>query len=900
MSIVDLNLFNSCAFMLSPKGEWLSENYAFSIDAFLSNSKKLIYDHFNTLKDNLFPDEYLRVNGKYIRFKILETITKDIVVFCNVINDSQVNNEFEYNQPNKLEIADYDCCHRRPICSDAFILINKLGYIELINEKIESIFPYLYGEFYAGKQFFTLITDIVNHEYQFISRDSFNVLQWFEFKLKENKRIQFLFKTESGFILEYRDVFFDDGSRFGLLIDRTEKYKRAEAIKQEYSLLIQFNENQSDFIATLGHEIRTPLNAVLGLIELSLGSVRAQDRPLLSIAFSTSKQVLSLINNMLNFKRGRDDRLEIAHDVVDIRRLGESIVDAFSVQADKKNINLDFYMPLNFRSKIICDEVKLSQVIYNLISNAMKFSGENSASVLLTIDVLEKTFDSAKLKFSVIDNGIGLTEDEQSKVFGKYEQVSSDAYSKHHGIGLGLYISKNICHSMGGDLKVISKKGEGSIFYFVLEFMLDDEDVVTVDDNAHVYKSDNLVRVYTNSPLFYTSVSRYSQETNFELLYLSSSEMILVDIADGVFFIDLNQSDIVSMDEFLAYLSPRGECVAELRKVSFTESYLDCEIILYPPLKMWKVIDFINDKDRLSCICEVDSDEVDYNDICVLVIDDCQENLFVIEKQLLSLGVKATCVQDPIQAIELFKVNNFNVVISDVVMPTIYGVDLVSVIRDVENYRELTPSIIIMLTAEHGDDCKDECLQAGANRVLVKPLALSELECLLDDVKATFPHHTKSHFVIAGNDSNIEENDFVCFDEHDVTLCEMTPQSQSMAQLVNFSEIYKFVGEDISDEELETFLEQYYSNLIVKREALKSAIMENDFLRISTISHTLKSNSLFVGAKKLNLSCQELENISRDNTVDYNALLDCWQEVDDDLFTLTEFFIQRSNQSGQS
>lgn len=900
MSIVDLNGFNSCAFMLSPKGEWLGENHAFSIDTFFSCSKKILCAHFNTLKYNLFPDEDLIVNGCHIRFKILEATTKDIIVFCSVINDFQMERQFKYNQSESLDVANFDGYHRRPVCSDAFILINKLGRIESMNEAFESIFSYLDCECYTGKPFFTLISDIVNREFKALNRSSLKVLKWFEFKLEKNKRIKFIFKNESGLLLEYRDVIFVDGSRFGLLISQSERGKREEALKQECSTLAQLNKHQSDFIATLGHEIRTPLNAVLGLIELSLGSVRAQDRALLSIAFNTSKQVLSLANNMLNYKRWSENKLEITRNVVDIRKLAESIIDAFSVQTDKKGIVLDFYMPLSFRNKIICDEVKMSQIIYNLISNAIKFSDKSNASVLLIIDVLEKEFDSVKLKFSVVDNGIGLTEDEQLRVFDKYEQVSSNTFNQHHGIGLGLYISNNLCNSMGAELKVVSKLGEGSIFYFQLEFMLDDENINEVDDTTYDSEKTSLVKAYTNSALFYKSVSRYSKELNFEILYLPSNEIIHASVADGMFFIDLTQSDIISIDEFLTQLSPLSECIVELRKMSLTKPYLDGEIMLYPPLKIQQVIDFVNVKSCFHSIDEKSIGDADYNGISVLVIDDCQENLFVIEKQLLSLGVKATCVQDPIQAIELFKVNKFNVVISDVVMPTIYGVDLVSVIRDIEHYRELTPSIIIMLTAEHGDDCRDECLQAGANRVQVKPLALNELVGLLDDVKAIFPHHTKDHFVMVGSDNNIEEDDFVCFDEHDVERYEVTPQSPSTAQLVNFSEIYKFVGEDVSDEELETFLEQYYSNLIVKREALKLAIMENDFLRISTISHTLKSNSLFVGAKKLNLSCQELENISRDDSVDYNTLLDCWQEVDDDLFTLTEFFMQRSNQSGQS
>ncbi|WP_173496144.1 hybrid sensor histidine kinase/response regulator [Shewanella sp. ISTPL2] len=888
MNGIDLDLFDSCAFMLSPEVEWLGENQIFSNNNFLKNAKKKIIQHFEKIKQNITPNECLMIGSNCLKFSLLKMANKNFIVLCVVEHDASITKNFEYSQFRCDNPAGDDSRYQE-ITSDGVLVVNSLGNIDFIGGGVKYLFPYLHFYNYIGKSFFSLIQDIVS--YEVVGRDNYRIMKWFRYKCATNKKICLSFKTKSGLYFEYRDFFLDDRTRFGLIIDESKRYEKEKVLIEKCSELEQLNSFQSDFIATLGHEIRTPLNAVLGLIELSLGNVRAQDKKLLSVAFSTSKQVLLLINSMLDFKKTNESSADVKNDSVDVRLLGESVVDAFSLQADKKDINLDFFMPLNFNRRVICDEVKLNQVIYNLISNSIKFSNKIDSSILLEVEVLEQSFENVKLKFSVIDNGIGLTEEEQSKVFGKYEQASSNSYRQYGGVGLGLYISKSICCSMGSDLQVISRIGDGSVFYFVIDFALDNH--FTAHDVSGSYRSDidASVTAYTNSSIFHESVSRYSKELDFELLYLPSNELLEFETESSILFIDLNQNDIISKNEFVTSLFTRKERVAELRRVSLSKSNSDYEVISYPPLRIQSVTDFVNVKNYLNIIDEQASDSADYSNISVLVIDDCQENLFVIEKQLLSVGVIVSCVQDPMQAIELFKTNKFNVVISDVIMPTISGSDLIGVIREVEGYRELAPSIIVMLTADHGDICKDECLQAGANRVLVKPLTLNDLIGLLDEVKVTLSNNTSLKKSTVKADNTSFDNSFFCCDE--------TPQELvDILQIVNLSDIYNFVGEDISDEELSIFLEQYYSNLLVKREALRSAIVDNDLRIITAISHTLKSNSLYIGAKKLNLSCQELERVSRNNAIDYKVILKCWQEVDDDLFALIEFFMQRSNASG--
>ncbi|MBU2300609.1 MAG: response regulator [Gammaproteobacteria bacterium] len=883
MNVIDLNLFDSSAFLLSAEGEWLEENNLFLANPFLVNARESIACHFKINNKNPLVNESLEFSDEIINFKVIKMIDACFVVLCNVENGLLMLDKLKKRQFDRLG---FDELSTRQTAVGVISVSNE-AVIDHVFCEFGCFFPYLHLREYLSKSFFDLIRDIFNSE--FTRRDSSRVLSWFKYKFLTSKELLLVFKTKSGMYIEYRDILLEDGTRLGLLTDLTSKYKKQHILEEKCSELIQLNCAQNDFIATLGHEIRTPLNAVLGLIELSLGRVNEQDRKLLLVAFSTAKQVLLLINSMLDFRKGNEINLIIKSDSVDVRALGESIIDVFSLQASKKNINLDFYMPLGFSSRVICDEVRLNQVIYNLISNAIKFSNKIEPSILLDVEIIDQSFENVKMKFSVIDNGIGLTQEEQLRIFGKYEQVLSGSHRLHGGVGLGLYISQSICHSMGSELEVVSRIGDGSVFYFIVEFDVDDSSIALDEAIFHRSNMRPPITSYTNSPCFHEAVSRYSNDLNFELLFLPSHELVSFDTDNSILFVDLNQRDIISRNEFIMNLFSKKERVAELSNVSLSRSHSDYDVISYPPLKINQVIDFVNDKNK-SNITVLDN-TIDYSSVSVLVIDDSQDNLFVIEKQLLSVGVVVTCVQDPMQAIELFKTSKFNVIISDVVMPTIYGPDLIAVIRDIENYRQLAPSIIVMLTAEHGDECRDECVQAGANSVLVKPLALVELVLFLDDVKMTLENHSSLDIKTVNNDDVSLVSDFFCLDD-------TVEEIADVLQIVDFSAIYKFVGQDVTDDELEFFLEQYYSNLLVKREALRTAIMDNDIRSITAISHTLKSNSLYVGAKKLNLSCQELERVSRNSNVEYKQLLEFWQEVDDDLFALSEFFMRRSDVRG--
>lgn len=903
MNLIELDFFDSCTFMLSAKGEWLAENYLFSKNVLFSGAKDQILNHLNS-QTHYFPDvRPIVINGERVNFEIVKCVDDSFIVFCATVTSNSVVGKNEIPLDDNVIFTNASNIH---IGSNVFsffssisedlLLVNKAGCVELLADQVEHFFPYIYVEKYIGKPILNLVTDIVVNEFSSINRSPMRVLSWFKFKMLKGKRIDFIFKTRDGIFVEYRDRVYGNGIRVGLLLNETRKYEAREALKTDYIKMLQLNKVQSDFIATLGHEIRTPLNAIIGLIELSLGSVSSHNKTLLSAAFSTSRQVLSLINNMLDLNKAKGDDTVLNKSSINIRSLAERIIEVFSIQAERKSIKIDFFMPLSVNENIICDEVKLTQVLYNLIGNAIKFSNKENPFVLLVIESVEQSFDKETLKFTVVDNGVGLTIEQQSRIFNKYEQASSEVYEKYGGTGLGLYISSEICKQMGSEIKVISSLGKGSAFYFVAEFILDMSCVSSsfVNDSKYSLINKQIITCYTNNYLFGHSIKKYSREIGFNVVFLSNEELLKVGDVNSVFIV--NQSMNPAEFDLLSKLSTRNEAVAELRGITSINIPSDYEIIYYPPVKIRQVIDFINGHCKSTILDTVITNASGYKGINILVIDDCKESLFVIDKQLTSIGVKVTCIQDSMQAIELFKVNKYNLVISDVMMPDISGADLVNIIRDIEKYKNLTPAIIIMLTGDDGNFCKESCLKAGADRVLVKPLVLADLVSLLDEVNDTLSDFMTDSSSQDTRDSNVSD-DFFCIDNDEADTYAATHDPLDEHLPVNVSEVYKFVG-DISDEELDLFLEQYYSNLLLKYELLKSAVIGKDTIKINAISHTLKSNSLFVGARSLNLACQKLEDASSNRIEDYNELVRLWHAVETDLLAVIAFFAKRSDAHG--
>ena len=255
----------------------------------------------------------------------------------------------------------------------------------------------------------------------------------------------------------------------------TERTRKLAEQNEEMKVLAdraqQASQAKGAFLANMSHEIRSPINAVIGYIDLLRDMDQdGQTEEYLEIIHQSSRLLLSIINDILDYSKIEANKIKIHTTPFDPRRVLSALVEMFQVECQRKEIELLMKLPSNLPAGIETDQLRLSQILTNLLSNAVKFT-DSRAQKRITLDVaFAPSTEKAKgaLSFSVIDEGIGIPENALEKIFQAFSQASSSTNSEYGGTGLGLTITSRLVSLLGGDLKVSSQVGQGSCFSFTI------------------------------------------------------------------------------------------------------------------------------------------------------------------------------------------------------------------------------------------------------------------------------------------------------------------------------------------------------------------------------------------------------------------------------------------------
>lgn len=255
----------------------------------------------------------------------------------------------------------------------------------------------------------------------------------------------------------------------GLLDNITEK-KRALALKIAKDAAEAATQAKSEFLANMSHEIRTPMNAILGFAEILEGEIKDRGhKEYLSAITSSGRTLLSLINDILDLSKIEAGKLEIQNKAMNPGTILNEIKQIFSQKISQKELNFYLEVGPDIPDYLLLDEVRLRQILFNLVGNAIKFTDRGHIKISLNKKAGKESKNCLDLICSVTDTGIGIPENQQGKIFQSFEQQEGQSHAKYGGTGLGLAITKRLVEMMNGEISVASEKGKGSTFSFILK-----------------------------------------------------------------------------------------------------------------------------------------------------------------------------------------------------------------------------------------------------------------------------------------------------------------------------------------------------------------------------------------------------------------------------------------------
>ena len=259
--------------------------------------------------------------------------------------------------------------------------------------------------------------------------------------------------------------------------------EREDELKQSRDKAVNMALMKAQFAATVSHEVRTPLNGVVGMLDmLKEMNLNKRQQECVEVAWSSSRTLIDLINNILDFSKMEAGKLELEEIDFDLRKLMEEVIELIAKQAQQKGLELGYLLHTDVPERVKGDSLRLRQILINLIGNAVKFT--EKGEVAIRIASFKDNEDATFLRFEVTDTGIGMNQDAVQHVFESFAQADPSTTRKYGGTGLGLAICKQLVGLLGGEIGVASQLGKGTTFFFSIRYKQGDTNVVPIEDLA--------------------------------------------------------------------------------------------------------------------------------------------------------------------------------------------------------------------------------------------------------------------------------------------------------------------------------------------------------------------------------------------------------------------------------
>jgi signal transduction histidine kinase/HPt (histidine-containing phosphotransfer) domain-containing protein len=603
----------------------------------------------------------------------------------------------------------------------------------------------------------------------------------------------------------------------------TEKNCELELLNQKLEEATRF---KAVFFANVSHEVRTPLIGVLGMAEiLSDTSLDVHQRELVDVIRTSGETLLQIINDILDLSKFESGKLELESIPFVLRDVVDQAMDLLAPMAFGKGLEISAWIDPRIASTVIGDITRVRQVLLNLLNNAIKFT--SSGEIYLQVE--PSTEVDNMIHFCVEDTGLGIPPEKLDRIFRSFSQADASTNRRFGGTGLGLSICQNLTALMGGRIWVESTVGKGTRFYFVISLP-----AAEMGETGHknqdlpgkrmvaLVQDDRLIRL----------LAAWAKELDLELI-VRAVEGEKIDDAQRDYLVidaDLGEIQIPEFRSIPILLLTRSKNISELANRYPSTTVLSLPLKKRRFLEAVGVLASTNDVSRsLETVLETDPM---FSGLNILVVDDNIVNRRVCVAQLQKLGVWSISeVEDGRQAIAAAQNQTFDLILMDVQMPEIDGLEATYQIRlSLSNSKSRQPRIV-GLTANALSEERERCLKSGMDDKLNKPVRINELKAVLQATDI---------IESADRPSATPGSDLPMCDELQLNeLLEIDDSGEFVAKVLHL-----FVGQ-------------------AKRLASRLPNLTDDPEVLASEAHKLKGAAAYVGASRAAYFCGIVENAAK-------------------------------------
>ena len=666
----------------------------------------------------------------------------------------------------------------------------------------------------------------------------------------------------------------------------TEVQSRTFELEKQTQKALKASETKTTFLATMSHEIRTPMNGVIGTIDLLRQTELdgAQQR-LSTIIRESAFSLLSILDDILDFSKIEAGKLNIDPVPFSIADTLEEVAKVLSSVAKNRHLELDLSIAPDIPNNLMGDSGRVRQVLYNLCSNAIKFTSTNGTTkgkVRISVEVANNTADHFTLRFCVSDNGKGMSQSQLRKIFNPFTQAESSITREFGGTGLGLSICKSLTELMLGTIHVTSHEGIGSEFTVELPFStagrtefahkntLNGKHVIIVSSDAERGKV-----IYRYLSFMGAKITYAHEQQDVEAHQDAKDIIWVVDgIEDMNSISTLLRSLLYSLEDNnqqMVVLSKLDEAVINHKSIFYINASPLCKsnfmlsILVAAGLHKPKQV-----KKARTMNHYLNSEEALAANRLVLLVEDNLLNQEVLTEQLHILGYSVEVANNGEEGLDMWRKNSYSLILTDLHMPKMSGYDMVEKIREEASLLESIDAqpYIIAVTANALKGERERCLAVGINDFITKPIELNALEDTLkqwSDLYSEQPQQVNS--------------------------------AEKSVMPIDMESANKYINGD--DAKIIRFFKMYLEQSQEQIKAINFAVLQSNKAEIISACHQLKSISKTVGANIVADLAQSFEDKCKSDEIKADELIKMRDELEIEYSRAAQFLKEQIRNNNQ-